>query len=221
MNIEKSRRAYKGLAMEGLLTDWYAKNTRSSLAEFKGLARRIAAELPPGGAVLEVAPGPGYLAIEIAKLGISPVAGLDISRSFVRIASENASHEGVDVDFHHGDAAMMPFAGGRFDFIVCRAAFKNFSNPLGALREMYRVLKPGGAGLIIDLRNDASDEAIADEVDRMRLGPVSGMATRMTLRLLKKRAYSREDFARMLAETSFAGADIRASGIGFEIRLVK
>jgi len=221
MNIEKAPKPYKGIAMEGVIASWYAKNTRSSLGEFQALARRIAAELPPRAAVLEIAPGPGYLAIELAKLGAYRVTGLDISHSFVRIASENAASDGVDVDFQHGDAAAMPFAGDKFDFIVCRAAFKNFSDPVGALREMHRVLKAGGTGLIIDLRNDASDAAIDDEVEKMQLGRMSSIATRMTLRFLKKRAYSRGDFARMLVETPFGDGDIRAGGIGYEIRLEK
>jgi ubiquinone/menaquinone biosynthesis C-methylase UbiE len=221
MNIEKAQKPYKGLAMEGVIATWYAKNTHSSLGEFQALARRIAGELPPRAAVLEIAPGPGYLAIELAKLGAFEVNGLDISHSFVRIATENATREGVLVDFRHGDAAAMPFDSNRFDFIVCRAAFKNFGSPVGALREMHRVLRRGGSGLIIDLRSDAPDEAIADEVERMQLGRMSAMVTRMTLRQLKKRAYSRAELDRMLAETPFHHGDIRSGGIGFEIRLAK
>jgi 2-polyprenyl-3-methyl-5-hydroxy-6-metoxy-1,4-benzoquinol methylase len=45
---------------------------------------------PSGAEVLEVAPGPGYLAVEIALLGRFHVTGLDFSRSFLEIASENA-----------------------------------------------------------------------------------------------------------------------------------
>jgi hypothetical protein len=83
------------------------------------------------------------------------------------------------------------------------------------------VLKPGGTGLIIDLRRDVSAAAIAGEVERMQLGRMSAMATRMTLRFLKKRAYSREALGRMLAETPFGHGDIRSGGIGYEIGLVK
>ncbi len=50
----------------------------------------------------------------------------------------------------------MPFESETFDFLLCRAAFKNFTEPLQALREMCRVLKPGGRALIIDLRRDTS-----------------------------------------------------------------
>jgi hypothetical protein len=53
--------------MEGMIATWYAKNTAGSLAEFRDLAKRVAAELRPGALVLEIAPGPGYLAVELAR----------------------------------------------------------------------------------------------------------------------------------------------------------
>ena len=221
MNIEKAQKPYKGIPMEGMIATWYAKNTAGSLAEFRALARRIAAEVPPRAAILEIAPGPGYLAIELARLGSHRVTGLDVSHSFVRIAAENAARAGVAVDFQQGDAAALPFAGDQFDFAVCRAAFKNFCDPVGALREMHRVLKPGGRALIIDMRSDASDAAISDQVEKMQLGRMSAIATRMTLHFLKKRAYSRDDFVDMLANTPFGTGDIRTDGIGYEVDLVK
>src|ERR1700675_4846884 len=112
MDIASTRRrkAYKSLAMEGVIATWYAKSTASDLAEFENLARRVAGRLQPGARVLEVAPGPGYLAIALAKLGAFRISGLDISRSFVRIAAENATRAGVEIDFQHGDAAAIPFA---------------------------------------------------------------------------------------------------------------
>jgi ubiquinone/menaquinone biosynthesis C-methylase UbiE len=138
--------------MEGFIAAWYARQTAKDLDEFKGLARRIAAHIGPGARVLEIAPGPGYLAIELVKLSGCRLAGADISRTFVRIAGENARKAGLRIDFEQGDAADLPFPGEQFDFIVCRAAFKNFSRPLAALDEMYRVLNGGGIALIIDLR---------------------------------------------------------------------
>jgi len=54
----------------------------------------------------------------------------------------------------------MPFADNSFDFVLCRAAFKNFTEPLRALTEMHRVLDFGGRAMIIDLRRDASMESI-------------------------------------------------------------
>jgi ubiquinone/menaquinone biosynthesis C-methylase UbiE len=147
---ERKPKPYKGIAMEGMIATWYAKNTGKAIAEYRNLAKRIADGLRPGDSVLEVAPGPGYLTIELARLGCYRLAGLDISRTFIRIARENAARGGVKVSFQQGDVAAMPFADDAFDFIVCRAAFKNFGDPVGALCEMHRVLRPGGRLMIID-----------------------------------------------------------------------
>ena len=119
-------KAYKGLGMEGAIATWYTKNTGRDLNRFKETARVVAELAPPGAEVLEVAPGPGYLSIELARRGYR-VTAVDISKSFVRIAREHAKKAGVAVDVKLGNAAQMPFADATFDFIVCVAAFKNFS----------------------------------------------------------------------------------------------
>jgi ubiquinone/menaquinone biosynthesis C-methylase UbiE len=226
MNIASKppKKAYKSLPMEGMVATWYAKNTKSQAADFEAEARRIALPLKPGARVLEIAPGPGYLAIALARLGDFEICGLDISRSFVRIATENAILAGVTAQFCQGDAAAIPFSEGRFDFIVCRAAFKNFSDPEGAIREMHRVLKPGAEALIIDMRRDASDQSIDQAVAGMGLSVVDAFATRAVFKhSLRKRAYSRTDFQRMAEASPFGAAEIQpdAMGLGLEVRLRK
>ena len=116
----------------------------------------------------------------------------------------------------------MPFKSDSFDFLLCRAAFKNFTEPQCALREMHRVLKPGGRTLIIDLRKDASNESVAQAVDQMNLGAVNRILTKATFRhMLLKRAYTKSDFERMTSQTGFAKVEIRESPIGLEILLSK
>jgi ubiquinone/menaquinone biosynthesis C-methylase UbiE len=217
-----SVKAQKGIGMEGPLARWYAGLTRKSLAEFQSLARRVAGQIAPGSRVLEVAPGPGYFAVELARLGDYHVAGLDISQTFVKIARRNAVQAQVDVDFRQGNAAGMPFENDGFDFLLCRAAFKNFAEPLTALREMHRVLKPGGKALIIDLRRDASPASINQAVDGMGLGRVNRILTKFIFRfLLLKRAYSKSDFESLVAQTAFRTVEIRADLIGLEIEMGK
>jgi len=208
--------------MEGIIATWYARNTANDVRGTRKSASFIADRLKPGARVLEVAPGPGYLAIEIAKLGDYSVSGLDISHSFVRIAAENARKAGVSVDFRHGDAAHMPFPDESFDFVVCRAAFKNFSDPVGALNEIHRVLMPGGRSSIFDLRKDASPAAIDDEVAGMHMSALNAMLTRWTFRaVLLKNAYTREAMDTMVSQSRFAKGEIVQDGIGFELRLAK
>ncbi len=211
---------HKGLGMEGFVASWYARQTARDLDEFQRIARRIAAHLNPGSRVLEIAPGPGYLAIEIAKLTDSRVTGLDISRSFVRMAAENARNANVRVDFEHGDAADLPFPSTQFDFIVCRAAFKNFSRPLVALNEMHRVLKPSSAALIIDLRKDFSRRAVNDYVAGR--GVFAAAMIKLTFNtMLKKRAYTKESMAGLVSQSQFGIGEIRLDPLGFEVWLRK
>lgn len=171
--------------------------------------------------MLEVAPGPGYLAIEMARTGDVHVTGLDISRSMVEIATENARRAPVRVDFRQGDAAGLPFEAESFDLIVCQAAFKNFTRPVSALNEMHRVLRSNGTAVIHDMRREASRPDIDHEVERMELSPLNAFTTRRTLAMLRRRAYSRVRFERLVAESAFRTCDIRSEGIGIEVRLRK
>lgn len=209
--------------MEGITARWYARQrgTLSQIAVFREQAAQLTAGLPDGAGVLEVAPGPGYLAIEIARLGRFQVTGLDISRSMVAIAGENATAAGVGVDFRQGDATAMPFADESFDLIVCQAAFKNFRRPVSALNEMHRVLRPGGVAVVQDLRKDASAADIDQEVKSQKLGALNGFITKRILARLRNRAYSTLQFERLVAESSFPTCSINTDGIGLEVRLLR
>ena len=220
-----SRKKFKMVPeMEGFVARWYARqrSTESQIEAWRKLAARLTQELPDGAHALEVAPGPGYLAIEMARPGRLYVAGLDISRTFVEIARENARREGVNVEFRHGDVAKIPWETGSFDLIVCQAAFKNFSQPLIALGEIHRVLRAGGAAVIQDLSRDASRAEIGREVTRMKLSWLSAFVTKLVQgTMLRRRAYSPARFERLVAESPFRACEIRKDGIGMEVRLRK
>ena len=216
------RKGYRGLGMEGWIATWYAKNTGRDRSRFVKVAEAVRARVARGARILEVAPGPGFCAIEIARTANHDVTGLDISESFVRIARENARTAAVVVDFQLGNASNMPFPDASFDSIVCSAAFKNFSDPVGALDEMFRVLKPGGQASIYDLRKDATSAEIAREVETMRLSAFNAWLTRLTFRfVLLRRAYTHRDLERMVAQSRFRAAEIVPDGIGFELRLTR
>jgi ubiquinone/menaquinone biosynthesis C-methylase UbiE len=213
-------KAQKGVGMEGFIATWYARQTAKDVEEFKSTARRVAAHISPGAHVLEIAPGPGYLAIELAKLTGCRMQGLDISHTFVRIGAENARKAGVRIDFEQGDAADLPFHADAFDFIVCRAAFKNFARPLEALDEMHRVLKAGGVALIIDLRKDFSSQALNDYVSER--GMIDAAIMKLIFNtMLKKRAYTKAGIEELVAQSQFRQGDVRLDPIGFELWLRK
>jgi ubiquinone/menaquinone biosynthesis C-methylase UbiE len=208
--------------MEGRMARWYARitGTAPQLAAARTAAEQLAEGLPSGAEVLEVAPGPGYLAIELARLGFR-VTGLDISRTFVELATDAARQAAVDVEFRLGDAAELPFDADSFDLVVCRAAFKNFGRPVEALNEFHRVLRPGRTAVIHDMNKHASTAAINEEVRRMELGPLNSLMTKVPLLMLRRRAYSPAEFERLAAETAFGTCGVSTEGISLEVRLTK
>ena len=182
----------------------------------------MVAGLADDASVLEVAPGPGYLAIEIAQLGKYRVTGLDISRTMVEIATENARQANVNVEFRQGDVSEMPFDDASFDLIVCQAAFKNFRQPLSALNQLHRVLRDGGTAVIQDMCRDASNAEIKREVAGMGLSPLNRVMTRLILSTtLRRRSYSTARFRALVAQSAFESCEISTAGIGLEVRLAK
>ena len=219
-----ARKPYRGISMEGGLATWYAKITRKDLSEFERLARarELVQVLPRNSRILEIAPGPGYLCIALAKLGPFKVTGLDISQSFVRMASLSAKREGVVARFIHGSASDIPLEDGLFDLIVCRAAFKNFSEPLKALNEMHRVLKPEGRAVIIDLRKDASWEEIVAYVDGLKISRTSAWMTKFTFKhMLLQRAYTEGQMTSLVGESEFKSCEILRTPVGMEVNLIR
>ena len=217
----KTPKGYKGIAMEGIVAKWYAGNQKKMMGQYKTWANKISGELADGSSVLEVAPGPGYLAIELARLGNYRITGLDISKTFVEIAQKNANETGVSIDFRQGDVGHMPFPNETFDFIVCTAAFKNFAEPINALNEMHRVLRANGRALIIDLKRDVSKESIEKEVNDMHLGRLNSLFTKWTFNWLAKQARTKNEFTELVWKTSFGKCTIQEDAIGLEIRLQK
>ncbi|MGZ3618058.1 MAG: class I SAM-dependent methyltransferase [Ktedonobacteraceae bacterium] len=216
-------KGYKGLGMNGFIATWYAKNTQKNMEAYRQSAQLVASKVSDGATILELAPGPGYLSIELARMGNYHIIGLDISPTFVEIAQAKAREAAVDLDFRQGNASHMPLPDDLFDFLVCSAAFKNFSEPVQALDEMFRVLKPGGKALIIDLRPDASIEEIEAHIRKdMALTGINFLLTKWAFRsMLLKRAYPRDKISQFASQSKFKTCTIDEDGIGMYIYFEK
>ncbi len=223
INIMKQQRRSKDIAIEGIIARWYDNNTRKHrLAEMKAYAKEVAKHIQDGCSVLEVAPGPGYLAIELAKLGRFKIIGLDISKDFVSIARRNAKESGVGVEFWQGSVDDIPFSDNMFDFIICTAAFKNFKEPFKALNQMYRVLRSGGTALIIDMNRDTSNQQIEDYAKNMGAKGINKLFMKLIFKyFLRNGAYTKDEFTNLISKTAFNEYDINEEGIGFHIYLRK
>lgn len=164
----KNIRKNKDIGIYGLAAKCYDRNScKSRLAEMQRYANEAASHASKDANVLEVAPGPGYLSIELAKKGFN-VTGVDISPDFVKIAKNNTKEANVSVNFKEGNASNLPCKDNCFNFVVCSAAFKNFKEPVKALCEMHRVLKQGGTALIIDMNYETTNEDIDNEVSEIK-----------------------------------------------------
>lgn len=217
------QRRFKDLGIEGATARWYDKNTKDHrLMEMKGYAKEVRRHIRDGSSVLEVAPGPGYLAIELAKLGKYKIIGLDISKDFVEIARRNAESAYVNVKFQHGNVVDMPFADNTFDFIVCVAAFKNFKEPLLALNQMHKVLKPSGTTLIIDMNRNASNRQIEEYIEELEANVRERLLMRLIFKyFLRNGAYTRDEFTELISKSQFNHHEIKEDKIGFYIYLRK
>jgi len=217
-----NQKAWKGMGMEGWVARWYARTRQNDMDDFRRKAKAVAEHLHSGWAVLEVAPGPGFFAIELAKLGDFKITGLDISRTLVEIARENARKAGVQINFLSGNAAKMPFGDESFDITYCSAAFKNFSEPVKALDEMHRVLRPGGEAVVVDLCKDASLDEIDTYLKQSGRSRIDGWMTKWTFRhVLLKRAYRKDEFVKMAEKSCFGTCHINGGPLECEVRFVR
>jgi ubiquinone/menaquinone biosynthesis C-methylase UbiE len=218
----KLARRFKDLGIEGKKARQYDEFSRDyRMGDFAEYARLAAGHLAQGESVLEVASGPGYFCIELAKLGDFKITGLDISNDLVEIARTNAGQAAVEVDFQQGNACAMQFADEVFDFVFCSWAVKNFMEPVKVLDEMYRVLKPGGTALVVDLNRDATGQDWSSYASDRLLKGMTALSMRVAFGIQKSGAYSKNQFEELIRGTPFPRHDIRSREINLCVYLYK
>jgi len=107
------------------------------------------------GDVLEVAVGTGRNLPHYPR--VRSLTGIDLSPGMLAVARDRARALGLDADLRAGDAAALEFGDATFDTVVCTISLCNIPDDRAAIREMYRVLRPGGRLVLID--HVASDRA--------------------------------------------------------------
>ena len=215
-------RRSKDLAIEGKKALQYDEFSRQyRMQDLKEYAELAANHVADGGSVLDIATGPGYFCIELAKLGNFRVTGLDISKDLVEIARANARQAGVEVEFVQGSASAMRFPDGAFDLVFCSWAMKNFMEPKKVLNETYRVLKPGGTALIVDLNHDATGQQWNRYASSRQLPGMTALAMGIAFRIQRSGTYSRDQLDNLIKNAPFQKRDIQEMGINLCVRLSK
>ena len=108
-----------------------------------------------GDKVLDIACGTGIAARQVAPLvGIDgKVVGIDINPAMLAVARTLEAPAGAPVTWQQGSAQALPFSDASFDLVLCQHGLQFFPDRELAVREMHRVLRPGGRALAIVLQD--------------------------------------------------------------------
>ncbi len=105
-----------------------------------------------GDKILDCATGTGDLAIEFKeKVGSEGyVLGTDFCKEMIELAPEKAQENDLEIDFEVADAMNLPYENDRFDISSIAFGIRNVDDPVQALKEMARVVKPGGKVVVLE-----------------------------------------------------------------------
>jgi ubiquinone/menaquinone biosynthesis C-methylase UbiE len=120
--------------------------------------------------VLDVATGGGHTALAFAGVARRVVA-YDLTEPMLAAARAHVrGRRAAHVEFVAGDAGALPFRDESFDVVTCRTAAHHFGDVAGAVRQIHRVLRPGGSLLLQDIlgHDDAEASAFILEVEKRR-----------------------------------------------------
>ncbi len=171
------------------------------------------------GKALEVGCGPAYLGLEwLKKTEGTSLVGLDLSREMLNIAERNCGEYGFTdrVSLEPGNAQRLPFNDDSFDAAFSNGSLHEWSNPVAAFNELYRVLKPGGRFFISDLKRDMT---------RMIKGLLWLMASPREIRpgFLSSvaAAYTVEEIEILLRKSDITNYKLKSNLIGITITGIK
>ena len=147
--------------------------------------------------VLDVATGTGHTAFALAPY-VARVIAIDLTPEMLSEGRKLKAERGVpNVEFRLADAHALPFVDATFDIVTCRRAAHHFVDIAKALREMNRVIRPGGR-LVIDDRSVPEDDFVDKTMNRLdRLHDGSHV-----------REYRPSEWERMLLDAGFAAEAI-------------
>jgi ubiquinone/menaquinone biosynthesis C-methylase UbiE len=170
-------------------------------------ARFFLPQLKAGWSVLDAGCGPGTITLGLArKVAPGAVIGIDVEDSQFAKASEEAGREGLHVEFRKASVYQLPFQDRCFDAVFSHGLLEHLADPVVALAELRRVLKPGG---LIGVRAGDMGGILIDSEFQ---GPAQGLAT-----YLANRESNSGDIqvgrklGRLLRKTGFAVRSMSAS----------
>jgi ubiquinone/menaquinone biosynthesis C-methylase UbiE len=171
MGLLELLRTGKG-PMDGWIARAYDQGVQAAFRDvLPALAEELFAEVQEVRRGLDVGCGPGQFTVLIAeRLAGAEMWGIDLAPTMIELARGHAaaSPAAGRLHFEVADVARLPFPDGHFDAVFSSGSIKHWPDQAAALREIYRVLAPGGRAFIGEMNRVAPREAIAVQRARLR-----------------------------------------------------
>ena len=117
-----------------------------------------------GGIAADIGCGSGFITEGLIRAGLHVIA---VDQSEAMLAQMKSKFADIpDIDYHRGEAELLPIFDGSVDYVFANMYLHHVEKPLIAIKEMARILKPGGALVITDLDNHAFGSLKDEHHDR-------------------------------------------------------
>lgn len=140
-------RAWGYLPQNDTLKDWFVRLVGHPHPYGRVRAENVLALVKKNKKTLDVGCGEGVFTRELALRGFD-VTGVDVDVDAIAAAEHNKKLLQVEYQTRVGDAAHLPFADGSFEQVISTDVIEHVAEPITALREIRRVLKPGGTFVV-------------------------------------------------------------------------
>jgi ubiquinone/menaquinone biosynthesis C-methylase UbiE len=171
MSVLRLLRTGKG-PMDGWIARAYDQGVQAAFRDvFPALVEDLLEEITGVRRGLDVGCGPGQFTILVAeRVPGAELWGIDLAPTMIELARRHAaaSSAAARLHFEVADVAHLPFPDGQFDAVLSSGSIKHWPDQLAALREIHRVLAPGGRAFIGEMNRLASPQAIAAQRTRLR-----------------------------------------------------
>jgi ubiquinone/menaquinone biosynthesis C-methylase UbiE len=178
LDPKRANAAYHDAVASGYDRKWAISFDQRS----RRYVRELAGWMLPGtryGRVLDVGAGTGFLLLNLWQEGMVQEAhALDISPGMLSVCVDNARQIGCDVQVRVGDIEALPYPDGFFDLVVGHAVLHHIPDVRAALREVHRVLAPGGALFV------AGEPTLRGDRRARKVGRVTHQAVRAVATVL-------------------------------------
>ena len=169
---------------------------------FAKIARLVAVKMTEGR-LLDVSSGPGRLLLEMKEHAPQlELHGLDISKAMLKIAWKRLS---TDVLLKQGNIIKTDYPSDYFDCIVSSGSFYNWDNPVEALNEIYRILKPGQTAYIYETTKEYDPEILNVNLQEnlVNAGLLRWFLSPLFLKKQLKMTYTVSEFRKIVMQSDF------------------